>query len=89
MHVCPRCGGKLRYELRSTGTKSKTQYDVFWNRKTVSKRKHVTVGYCPKCGYKGNGVTKGAYGFAGTAILLTVVITVIALAVSLIKIWLL
>ena len=62
MAICPNCGSdKFRYELRSAGTRSKSNYyrtggDDSWiipaGQKTYkSQRKDKAVGFCPDCGY--------------------------------------
>lgn len=62
MAICPNCGSdKFRYELRSAGTRSKSNYyrtgvDDSWivpaGQKTYkSQRKDKTVGFCPDCGH--------------------------------------
>lgn len=62
MAVCPKCGGSnFRYELRSAGTRSRTNYyrtgvRRSWvipaGRKTYrSQRQQKAVGMCADCGY--------------------------------------
>lgn len=62
MADCPRCGSsRFHYELRSAGTKSKTNYyrtgvkDSWFlpagQKKRSSDRQQKTVGFCPDCGY--------------------------------------
>ena len=63
MATCPRCGSDaFHYELRSGGTKSKTNsyrtgIKGSWivpagRKKLNSDRKQKTIGFCPDCGYK-------------------------------------
>lgn len=62
MAICPKCGSnKFHYELRSAGTRSKSNYyktgfDDNWvipaGQKTYkSDRRQKAIGFCPNCGY--------------------------------------
>ena len=62
MAQCPNCGGKrFKYELRSAGSRSKTNYyrtgvKSSWiipagQRTNSSQRNQKSVGICPDCGY--------------------------------------
>lgn len=66
MAVCPKCGGRnFRYELRSAGTRSRTNYyrtgvRQSWvipaGRKTYrGQRLQKSVGICADCGYTAEG----------------------------------
>jgi len=70
MAICPKCGSdKFHYELRSAGTRSKSNYyktgfDDNWiipaGQKTYnSERKQKAVGFCPNCGYVEEKQEKG------------------------------
>ena len=85
MARCPNCGSeKFRYELRSAGTRSTTNYYRTGFKKSIlfpsgikvrsSNVQQKTVGYCPNCGYKEDQTTNENGGSYIPIILLVIIV---------------
>lgn len=90
MAICPKCGShKFRYELRSAGTTSRSNYYRTHSRKSwffpvgqttrSSKRHQKSVGICPDCGYVKHG-SAGLFNFEEYGCLGSIVVLAFFLA---------